>query len=437
MLKAAGRWTRRGVQVTLVNDAPYLFYSGMTPEYVGGRYRLDEVRIDLAGWCRKNGVRFVCSPVSSLNVARRVLRTESGFALPCDLAVFNVGAINPLQRKAGDAVLSKPLRHIEELGGWLEGVLSRPQPRRTLVVVGGGPAGTEVMLNLSARLRRSARPDALRLILIHPEDRLTPQFGPGLGRRAERMLRARGVALRLGEKVARVEEAFVEVGVEDNIGVEDKIQGNVQGSNIQGNVEGSAGYCAGHSSQPSATHCVVLESGARLPADLVLWATGTTGQPLFREAGLPVTEEGYVRVGRDLRSVAVPWLFAAGDCAAVEGLDLDRSGVNAVREGLVLRDNLDRLVRAAGRERWLERVRLEPFRPHPVSPYLLSTGAPEAMLALGPTLWLRGRALLWLKHRLDRRWTGLYHLDLSLLTFKSQPSGFSGRWTREARRRRK
>ena len=163
-------------------------------------------------------------------------------------------------------------------------------------------------------------------------------------------------------------------------------------------------------SKPSAKQCVVLESGARLPADLVLWATGTAGQPLFREAGLPVTEKGYVRVRRDLRCVAAPWLLAAGDCAAVEGFDLDRSGVNAVREGLVLRRNLDRLVRAAGRGRRLEGVRLEPFRPHPVSPYLLSTGAPEAMLALGPTLWLRGRALLWLKHRLDRRWTGLYHL---------------------------
>ena len=375
MLKAAGRWTRQGVQVTLVNDAPYLFYSGMTPEYIGGKYQPDEVRIDLAGWCRKNGVRFVCSPASSLNVARRVLYTESGVALPCDLAVFNLGATNPLQRKAGDAVLTKPLRHIERLAGWLEEVLSQPQPqpqpRRHLVIVGGGPAGTEVMLNVSARLRRSARPDALRLTLVHPEDRLTPQFGRGLGRRAERTLRARGVELRLGEEVARVEESRIRGG---------------------------------------ATHCVALESGECLAADMVLWATGTAGQPLFREAGLPVTEKGYVRVRRDLRSIAAPWLLAAGDCAAVEGLELDRSGVNAVREGLVLRDNLNRLVRATGQGRRLEGVRLEPFRPHPVSPYLLSTGAPEAMLALGPTLWLRGRALLWLKHYLDRRWTGLYHL---------------------------
>ena len=194
----------------------------MTPEYIGGKYQPDEVRIDLAGWCRKNGVRFVCSPASSLDVVRRVLRTRSGFALPCDLAVFNLGAANPLQGRAGDAVLTKPLRHIERLVGWLEGVLSQPQPqpqpRRHLVIVGGGPAGTEVMLNVSARVRRSARPDALRLTLIHPEDRLTPQFGRGLGRRAERMLRARGVELRLGEKVACVEKASVEASVKAGAG---------------------------------------------------------------------------------------------------------------------------------------------------------------------------------------------------------------------------
>ena len=368
-LKAAGRWTRSGVDVTLVNDAPYLLYSGMTPEYVGGVYGPGEARVDLRGWCRKNRVRFVQSPASHLDVARRVLHTENGARAPFDLAVFNLGATNPLQERAGDAVLTKPLRHIERLAAWLGDVLERPQPTRSLVIVGGGPAGTEVMLNVSSRLKRSARPDALRLTLIHPEDRLMPQFGRGMGERAGRMLRARGVEVRSGEKVARVEQAGRGTG-----------------------------------------HCVRLESGGRLAADFVLWATGTAGQPLFREAGLPVTEEGYLRVRRDLRCVAAPWLFAAGDCAVVEGLKLDRSGVNAVREGLVLRRNIDRLVKAATRGRDLRRVRLEPFRPHPVSPYIVSTGAPEAMLALGPTVWGRGRALLWLKHYLDRRWTGLYRL---------------------------
>ena len=124
----------------------------------------------------------------------------------CDVAVFNLGATNPLRDRAGSAVLTKPLRHIEQLGGWLGDVLTRPQPRRSLVVVGGGPAGTEVMLNVSARLRRSARPDALRFTLVHPGDRLMPQFAPSMGRRAERMLRGRAAELRLESKVAQVEE---------------------------------------------------------------------------------------------------------------------------------------------------------------------------------------------------------------------------------------
>ena len=361
LLKAAERWTRAGTEVTLVSDAPHLLYSGMTPEHLGGLYGLGEARVDLAAWCRKNRVRFVASPAVGLEPGRRVVRTADGGEFACDAAVFNLGATNPLQDRAGESVLTKPLHHVERLGRWLDDVLARPQPRRSLVVVGGGPAGTEVMLNVSARLRRRGRPDALRLTLVHPGERLLPGFAPGMGRRAERLLRGRGVDLRLGRGVARVEE-----------------------------------------------DAVVLEGGERLDQNMVLWATGSTGQPLFRDAGLPVSEAGFLCVGRDLRCPAAPWLLAAGDCAAVAGLALDRSGVNAVKEGETLRRNVDRLVRAARRGDDPAGVRLERFRPYPVSPYLVSTGGPEALLALGPRVWARGRALLWLKHRVDRRWIARY-----------------------------
>ncbi len=363
VLKAASRWTCQGVEVTLVSDAPHLLYSGMTPEYLGGVYQPEEVSIDLEGWCRENRIRFIESPATTIDVERRVICTQDGTELPCDLAVFNLGATNPLQERAGDAVLTKPLHHIERLAVWLRDMERRPRPQSSLVVVGGGPAGTELMLNVSARLRRSMPIDVMRLTLVHPEARLMPQFAPGMGQRAERLLRGRDVELRLKSKVTHVEE-----------------------------------------------EAVVLEGGERLSADLVLWATGTAGQPIFRMAGLPVTEKGFLHVGRDLRCTTAPWLLAAGDCAEVTGLKLDRSGVNAVREGIVLRSNLNRLVLAAQQGENLERVPLKRFQPHLVSPYLVSTGAREAMLALGPRIWLRGFALLWLKHRIDRRWVRQYYL---------------------------
>ncbi|BDP44356.1 pyridine nucleotide-disulfide oxidoreductase (plasmid) [Deinococcus aetherius] len=360
LLKAARRWTRRGVRVTLVSDARHLYASGMTPESLGGVYSAEDVRIDLLRWCLVNHVAFVQARVTGLDVVARTARTSQGDILPCDLAVFDIGATNPLRDRAGSAVLTKPLHHIGRLRAWLEGGSSSGPPR-SLVVVGGGPAGTEVLLNVSARWGRRTGPGALGLTLVHPGGRLMPQFAPGLGRRAEHLLRGRGVRVLLNTRVERVEEG-----------------------------------------------AVVLEGGERLPGDVVLWATGTRGQALFGEAGLPVDGQGYVQVDRRLRVLGQPWLFAAGDCAVMEGRRLDRSGVNAVAQGLVLRGHLDRLVNAWQAGRDPAGVSLSPFRPYPVAPYLISTGTPEGMLALGPRVGLRGRPLLWCKHLADRVWVGRY-----------------------------
>lgn len=175
LLKAARRWTARGVEVTLINDTRHLLYSGMTPEYLGGAYRLSEIRIDLLRWCLAARVRFLQTRATGIDLKRRTVLTEEGTAVACDLAVFDVGATNPRQARAGNAVLTKPLHHVLRLERWLADVLSREQPVRSLVIVGGGSAGCEVMLNVSARLQRSARPHALRLTLLHAGQTLMPQ----------------------------------------------------------------------------------------------------------------------------------------------------------------------------------------------------------------------------------------------------------------------
>ena len=88
--------------------------------------------------------------------------------------------------------------------------------------------------------------------------------------------------------------------------------------------------------------CVKLRDGARLSADCVLWATGTTGPPLFRAAGLPVDPEGFLRVADTMQCPSATWLFAAGDCATLAGHPaLKKIGVHAVKQGPTLRANVD------------------------------------------------------------------------------------------------
>jgi NADH dehydrogenase len=63
---------------------------------------------------------------------------------------------------------------------------------------------------------------------------------------------------------------------------------------------------------------VDLADRASLPADLVIDTTGLVSQPLARDSGLPVTEDGRVIVDATAAVRGAPGLWAAGDCAAFE-----------------------------------------------------------------------------------------------------------------------
>ena len=340
--------------VTLVSDRPDLWYSGMTPEWVGRAYSRADVTVPLDRLCRDQGVRFVEDAAVALDRAAREVATAGGRRVPYDVVAFDVGAVNP-----GDpdvAIRAKPLHHIEALGLFLDAAAEAGGPRR-LAVVGGGAAGVETALNVTAR------PDlpALAVTVLGAASRLLPTVPARMSRWAERTLRERGATVRLGVRAVDADE--------------------------QG---------------------VTLDDGSRVAADAVLWTTGSVGPPWLGAAGLRTTEKGFVRVDRGLRALGDARVFVAGDGAAVEGHeDLARIGVHAVKQGPTLRENVGRVVRALGRGGAAEAVDLAPWRPYPVAPYIVSTGRHQAWYVAGPVA-LRGRPFLRLKHGVDRRWIDRY-----------------------------
>ena len=357
-----------GAAVTLLSDRPELWYSGMTPEWLGGVYTRADVTVPLAALCAREGVRFVEGTAVGLDRAARTVATAAGDALAYDLVVFDVGAVNP--GDAGGAIHTKPLHRVEALGQFLDEAAGLGEPRR-LVIVGGGAAGVEVALNVTARPDL----DALDLVLLEPSDRLAAALPARLGEGAADTLRQRGADVRLGTRVA--------------------------------------------SSDPRGVH---LEGGERLAADAVLWATGSVGPGLFANAGLAVSDAGFARVDAGLRAEGDARVFVAGDSASVAGHEgLARIGVHAVKQGPVLKENVGRVVEALGAARDPAEVALRPFRPYPVAPLILSTGDREAWGVVGAVA-VRGRPLLRLKHAVDRRWIDRYR----------PPESYAGRWDARA-----
>ena len=93
------RWAMRPEQrpdglVILVSQRSTTLYSGMIPGLIAGRYRLDEVSIDLRRLADQAGVALVNATITGIDLAGRQLLLKHRPALRFDRLSINVGAKN-------------------------------------------------------------------------------------------------------------------------------------------------------------------------------------------------------------------------------------------------------------------------------------------------------------------------------------------------------
>ena len=366
-LRRAREWTEAGVEVTLIDPQRWLYYSGMVPEYLGGVYEKDDIRIDLARLADAAGVTFVREPATALDPDARTVTTASGTEMSFDVLGIDVGGVNP--SVPDGAVASKPISRIGDLEPPVRRTLSNPAASLRLVVVGGGAAGTEVALNLTGRFRGAGRGADLTLTVVEQAGQILPGFPAGMRSYAAGRLRDRDATLRTGTSVEAVTPESDGVSVRVSTG---------------------------------------RDATDTLGADVVLWATGTVGPPFLQESGLSTDDRGFLHVTRQLRTPSHPRVFAAGDCATIPDADLAKVGVHAVKQGPDLRTNLDHTLRTLRNHGSTPAVSaLTAFRPYPVTPLILSTGEHTGLWTAG-SLWASSTSLLRLKHWIDRRWIRTY-----------------------------
>jgi pyridine nucleotide-disulfide oxidoreductase family protein len=347
-----------GLRVTLVAQDRQHAYSGMVSGLIGGRYRPDEVLIDLAALARAAGAEFVEAAVATVGPAARAVELADGRQLTYDILSVAVGSYTAGAERPGvrESVLPvKPISGTLAIVPALEQAVAGAAARGVaVVVVGGGAGGVELALNLRARLELLGRADA-SVTLVERQDRILGDRSDACRRAAEAALSAARVGLVLGGDISALREGRL-----------------------------------------------VLPSGATLRGDVVVWATGPEAPPFLAASGLATDERGYLRVDATLRSVSHPQVFAAGDAASLEGRpDLPKAGVYAVRQGPVLRDNLLAVAAAQPPRRR--------FRPQRRFLALLNTGDGRAIFSYGD-LAATGRWAMALKDRIDRRFMARFRI---------------------------
>jgi len=220
-------------------------------------------------------------------------------------------------------------------------------------VVGGGAGGVEVLLAIQHRLQKLGA--TIKYILLTDSDRILPGHNRRVQRLFERILVERNIEVHLLTKVVDVNDV-----------------------------------------------CITLESGQRIVADTVVYATGPTPWPWMHASGLAVDPAGFLMIDSNLQSISATAVFAAGDCAVMHPRDYPKSGVYAVRQGSPLARNL---------RSTLTNNSLSPYRPQARALALISTGDKRAVLSYGP-LALEGAWVWRWKDGIDRTFVRRYRMSL-------------------------
>jgi NADH dehydrogenase len=284
-------------EITLVSRENYITFQPMLPEVISGSVDLLHVISPIRRLAKRT--KLYTREVEAIDLEQRVVRLAPGnrprpLEIPFDHLVIALG--NRLDgsripgvtehaipfKYLGDALRLRNhvVRQLEEASVETDpGVRGR---LLTFVVAGGGFSGVECMAELQDFLHdavtayRGIDRREIRLILLQRGGRILPEVTETLGRYAEKILRERGVDIRL------------EVGLK-----------SMSATSVT--IEHAKTKAA--ETIPAATCVATVPSGAH---------------PLL--ANLAIAEKGRIPVNQFLES-PIPGVWALGDCAAVKLTD--------------------------------------------------------------------------------------------------------------------
>jgi NADH dehydrogenase len=156
-------------------------------------------------------------------------------------------------------------------------------------------------LHQASRRYRNIRREECNVSLIELTDRILPALDPDLSKYALERLERRGLKVHLETSVERVESDHV-----------------------------------------------LLSSGEEMNAHTVIWCAGIAPPSILGSLDLPVDRLGYLLCEPDMRIRGRDNIWGIGDCAVnldAEGISQPATAQHAVREGVQLARNLDRVLR--------------------------------------------------------------------------------------------
>jgi NADH dehydrogenase len=318
---------RDDFEIVLVNRENYFVFQPMLPEVISGSIGVTDMVVPLRRLLHRSEVHV--RDVEAVDLEARVVTASPGFRpqphrVGYDHLVLGLGNVTDFRglpglpehalpfKNLGDAlrVRNHVIRALEEASIERADAALRRQ-LLTFVVAGGGFSGVEVAAELNdfvlavAASYRGIDPAEIRVVLVHSRERILPEMAEPLALFAQRLLRKRGVELRLGDRLQSA------TGTE-----------------------------------------VILRGGDRIPTRTLVSTVPASPHPLLESLPLPKGHGGRLVTTPELRVEGTASVWAVGDCALVptpDGKTAPPTAQHATRQAAVCAHNIVAAIRGGTR----------------------------------------------------------------------------------------
>jgi NADH dehydrogenase len=322
---------RDDFEIVLVTQDNYFVFQPMLPEVISGTIGIVDTVSPVRRLLTRTEVHV--RQVLGVDLERRVVVTSPGFhphphEIAFDHLVLALGTGTDFRGMRGLPEHARPFKNLADalalrshvIRALEEATIEQERPDLisqllTFVVAGGGFSGVEVVAELNDFVRAVARqyrgidPSQIRVILLHSQQRILPELPERLARFAERLLKKRGVEVRLGVRL-----------------------------------EAATGDAA------------ILVGGELIPTKTLVSTVPASPNPVIEGLALPKSRNGRLEVDGFLKVKGTPNVWSVGDCALAttsDGQPVPPTAQHATRQAQTAADNIVATLRGGT---------LQPFR---------------------------------------------------------------------------
>ncbi len=272
-----------GLRITLISDVYETPYSGMLPGFIENDYSLDDIQIDLYKICYQGNFRFINCKVNKIDGNKNLIYFINRPPLKFDCLSINIGINNDTKKIKNANKFALKLKPISKIN-YKE--ISNNLEKKKVGIVGSGPAGVEISLALKKRY------DEIDILLFTGKRGLLPSYSNSS---------KNSILTKLNE--ANIKTIFKDEVVE-----------------IKKNK-------------------IVTKSSKVYIVDKAILSTNGVPPKWLKKTNLKLSQEGFIQTNEKLQT-NFNHIFAAGDIINFSNKSLTKSGVYAVKSGLILTKNI-------------------------------------------------------------------------------------------------